>query len=320
MWHPPGLGRLLLLAAGVLALAACEARSGPLAPTGDTATAAATVTPPPGGYPLFGHAPDFSWVAGRIEAWYQPPECGSDCGCALLRYAEDGPPSATLLQLHNARAHEATLGGPAPAGVYRVVFGHPVDFTSSTPEVVRLCAFDAMVRPYTLDGIAANPALPDSTALLTPIASATPLVTTWQPPPPAIGTSMMGPVPTTASILPTPLPTHSPTLIWTPLTPDSAGRVAVIIPLAQGYPIVEMHIGNTLDIEVNESFNRGPIIDSPILKGTFTAAPDGRSGRGSYTAVQPGEAWWRVVDAPCGNKLPGCTAPEIHYSVRIVVR
>jgi hypothetical protein len=292
------------------------------------ATPAATVTPPPGGYPLFGHAPDFSWVAGRIEAWYQPPDCSYDCGCALLRYGEDGPPAATLIQLHNARAHETTLGRPAPAGVYRVVFGHKVDFTSGTPEAVRVCSFDPVVPPYTLNGMAVNPTMPDSVALLIPIASATPLITTGQPPP--LPPTTMGPgpvatgmprfVPSTEPIIPTPLPTRPPTATATPLTPDASGRIALTLPLGYYYPIVEMHVGNTLDIQVNASFNRGPIIDAAILKGTFTAAPDGRSGWGSYTAVQPGEARWSVVDDPCRAPRSYCHTPTKFYSVHVIVR
>jgi hypothetical protein len=41
-----------------------------------------------GAYPLYGHAADFSWVAGRIELY--AVNCGGppECGCVLFRYDE----------------------------------------------------------------------------------------------------------------------------------------------------------------------------------------------------------------------------------------
>ncbi|HEX9989614.1 MAG TPA: hypothetical protein VGE45_14200 [Chloroflexia bacterium] len=43
---------------------------------------------PYGWYPLFGRAPDFSWVAGRVRE-HNPRECSiGDCGCFMLQFLE----------------------------------------------------------------------------------------------------------------------------------------------------------------------------------------------------------------------------------------
>jgi hypothetical protein len=75
-----------------------------------------------GAYPRYGHAADFSWIAGKIDVYAGPCISFPECGCALFRYEETG----THLQLGPlVRVGRALAALQSKRESYIVAFGHP---------------------------------------------------------------------------------------------------------------------------------------------------------------------------------------------------
>jgi hypothetical protein len=80
---------------------------------------------PYGWYPIYGHASDFSWVAGTIQLRTSMGLDGLKAGCAILCYDERGLDSKNCVQLSEANQHQDSLPWGRDGGGF-VFFGHPV--------------------------------------------------------------------------------------------------------------------------------------------------------------------------------------------------
>ncbi len=104
----------------------------------------------PAPYPHYGHAADFSWIAGELVK-YGPPTCSSlDCGCSLVLYDQGG------IQMQLAGAawsdYQYQYTSTVHEEAFFVLFGHP----ARPGELYPLCAGDRSPG-YIVDRVQANP-------------------------------------------------------------------------------------------------------------------------------------------------------------------
>ncbi|MGI8586069.1 MAG: hypothetical protein ACR2M0_00035 [Chloroflexia bacterium] len=107
---------------------------------------------PYGWYPRFGHAADWSWVAGQIELYLLPGGC-MPCGCSLFRIDETGTHfqlDPGVREVGSAIARRALLA-PYP---HAVIFGR----LAKSNEYGHSCLEDWHATEYLVESIQLNPA------------------------------------------------------------------------------------------------------------------------------------------------------------------
>ncbi len=101
-----------------------------------------------GTYPRFGHAPDFSWIAGQVQL-HVPPDCSRpDCGCSIFRYQE----SSIRVQLAGPGWPYSTVARQVHTGAVLVIFGHMAHFD----EPFSKCGVDTNVPGYIIEQVQVN--------------------------------------------------------------------------------------------------------------------------------------------------------------------
>ncbi|MDQ6695389.1 MAG: hypothetical protein M3014_13400 [Chloroflexota bacterium] len=105
---------------------------------GYTVTSLRQNTSPPGGYPRFGHAPDFSWIAGQVSF------TKIQGGCPFIRYDAAGTSVQPIGQGWSDASSHLTQGA------YVVAFGR----MAGPNDVVPVCP----AKGYMVERIEANPA------------------------------------------------------------------------------------------------------------------------------------------------------------------
>lgn len=295
---------LIALVGAALLLAGCNPTEGPASPT-PVPEPTPTNPPPtgtPGGtaaYPAFGHAADFSWIAGQVDV------TRIQGGCTYIRYSEgEGGDQAFLGGVGWADALPALTAH----GAIVVVFGH---FAGPT-EPHEQCPG----RAFLVERVQDNTGAPGSETA--PIRPGAPTPTAL----PSdngiiVGTSVPGTGPVEGPPL-RDLPTITP-VPTTPLTPD-ANRIVTVTQGDSGRT-VEMNLGDTLQLAIKEDGYTWTITlsDSSILVEDTTTT--NLNGQQRYTALARGQITLTAVgQLPCHKVNPPCGAPMRGVTLEIIVR
>jgi hypothetical protein len=109
---------------------------------------------PAGAYPQYGHATDFSWIAGEmvvhIPSWAQLP----DAGCSIFRYGEsstEAPLSGQVVKLGGSVWEDYYASKKGRGDVFFVFFGH---IAAESDQFI--C--DRNVPGYIVERVQVNPA------------------------------------------------------------------------------------------------------------------------------------------------------------------
>ncbi len=106
----------------------------------------------PAPYPRYGHAADFSWIAGQVKKMVNLAGTCYGCECAILYYEEKG--SRVQMDGEGWRTYWLNNHGAYDiADKYLVLFGH----FAQPGEMARVCMLDHTAPVYIVDQVQANP-------------------------------------------------------------------------------------------------------------------------------------------------------------------
>jgi hypothetical protein len=296
---------LIALAGAALLLTGCNPANGaatpapeptPTNPPPAPTPSLAAPTNTPGGnaaYPAFGHAPDFSWIAGRVDVTriqggctyirYDPSLSGDQIFPAGEGWA-DAPPALT--------AHNAQI----------VVFGH----LAAANEPQEMCPG----RAFVVERVQDNTGAPGSDALPTPtvIPASTGVV---------VGTSVPGGPVEGPPLRDLPTITPAPTGA---LTPNANGLITVTE--GDDGRTAEMHLGDTLQLALkdNSDYTWTVTLSDPSILNQDPNTLN-LNGQGRYVALAKGQTTLNAAGLlPCHKVNPPCEAPTRGVTIMVIVR
>jgi hypothetical protein len=244
-------------------------------------------------YPAFGHAPDYSWIAGQVMV------TRIQGGCTYVRYGAGAGDEQVA-------PGGAGWAGADPAltqdGALVVIFGH----IAGEGEPHEMCPG----RAFIVDRMQDNTGAPGRAALPTPTvvpASTGVIVGTSIPGGPVEGPPLRD-LPTI-----TPAPTGA-------LTPDANGLITVTE--ADNGRTAEMHLGDTLQLALKDDSGYTwtvTLSDPSILNQDANTL--NLNGQGRYVALARGQTTLSAVGLlPCHKVNPPCEAPTRGLTLQVIVR
>lgn len=249
-------------------------------------------------YPAFGHADDFSWLAGQVNVTL------IQGGCIYVRYGGTDPGTDQV----SVQGEGWSAADPALTkdGALVVIFGH---FAGDT-EPREMCPG----RAYIVDRVQDNTGAPGSEAIPT----GTPPTPT-QPPGGTgviVGTSIPGGPVESPPLRDLPTITPRPT---TPLTPD-ANRVLTIT-LDDNGRTADLQLGDTLQLALKaESYSWTITLSNPTVLNQDSGVTT-TSGQEKYVALHSGQTTLTALgELPCHKVNPPCEAPTLVFTLQVNVR
>jgi hypothetical protein len=299
---------LLLAGCGQAEFASPTPGSAPNTPPPEpaTPTASAAASPTSGGaggasYPVFGHADDFSWIAGQVMV------TRIQGGCTYLQYADpraDVPPDAAQVHVSGQGWAAAEQAGVAANGAFVVAWGR----LAAAGDPQEMCPG----RAYIIDRVEPNPAAAGYTPVPQPSPPTGPTVTG-----PIVGTSVPGGGPVEGPPLVGPGSTPPPPLPGSGgvMTPGPDG-VVIVTEADTGRP-VEMRVGDVLQIQVEP----GPYGWEFRAADPTILLADTASGQNRYRAMAAGQTTLTGTGTlPCHHVVPPCEAPTRGLELTVIVR